>query len=206
MSLNSIQWNVYYESMKRNLINPIHECRCNGRLLNEWVLIATRKQLVWSTRIGRNMSIWILCLILGSGPGADLPLEVTGSCFRAIGTWSPRSSAYRVRCRRTRSHRPSPSVNPVQRTSVKGSTPSTSKRPRVDVIKNALFESSCQCAGTGRARSDNLPRRNATATCARVMGQDFLLHEDIDFFLFHKLRDLRVSHTLGRSWNWNRVT
>ncbi len=23
---------VYYESMKRKLINPIYECRCNGRL------------------------------------------------------------------------------------------------------------------------------------------------------------------------------
>jgi hypothetical protein len=23
---------VYYESMKRNLLNPIYECRCNGRL------------------------------------------------------------------------------------------------------------------------------------------------------------------------------
>jgi hypothetical protein len=28
--------------------------------MNEWVLIATCKQLVWSTRIGRNMPIWIL--------------------------------------------------------------------------------------------------------------------------------------------------
>ncbi len=32
--------------------------------MNEWVLISTCKQLVWSTRIGQNMSIWILCLIL----------------------------------------------------------------------------------------------------------------------------------------------
>jgi hypothetical protein len=63
--------------------------------LNWRVLIATCKQLVWSIRIGRNMSIWVLCLILGSGPGADLPLEVTGPCLRTIGTWSPRSSAYR---------------------------------------------------------------------------------------------------------------
>ncbi len=30
-------------------------------------LIDTCKQLVWSTRIDRNMTIWILCLILGSG-------------------------------------------------------------------------------------------------------------------------------------------
>jgi hypothetical protein len=28
--------------------------------MNEWVLIATCKQLVWSTRIDRNMTIWIL--------------------------------------------------------------------------------------------------------------------------------------------------
>ncbi len=50
--------------------------------MNEWILIASCKQLVWCTRIGRNMPIWILCwilcLILGSGPGAALPLEVTG--------------------------------------------------------------------------------------------------------------------------------
>ncbi len=78
-----------------------------------------------------------------------------------------------VDCHRDRSHSQSPSVNPVQRTSTEGSTPRTSKRPRVDAIKNALFESSCHCAGTGRARSDNLPRRNTTTTCARVMGQDF---------------------------------
>ncbi len=33
---------------------------CRGRriVMNEWVLIATCKQLVWSTRIGRNMPIW----------------------------------------------------------------------------------------------------------------------------------------------------
>ena len=97
---------------------------------------------------------------------------------RRKSTASPKPSPHQscpspVRCRRDRSHRQSPSANPVQRTSAKGSTPRTSKRPRVDAIKNALFESSCHCAGTGRARSDNLPRRNATATCARAMGQDF---------------------------------
>jgi hypothetical protein len=89
---------LYYESIKRGLtIRPINESTC--------------KQLVWSTRIGRNMSIWILCLILGSAPGANLPLEVTGPCSRVIGTWSPRSSAYRTVC--------SPSVDiPTPRTHV----------------------------------------------------------------------------------------
>ena len=96
---------------------------------------------------------------------------------RRKSTTSPKTSPHQscpspVRCRRDRSDRQSPSANPVQRTSAKGSTPRTSKRPRVDAIKNALFESSCHCAGTGRARSDNLPRRNATATCAPAMGQD----------------------------------
>jgi hypothetical protein len=45
--------------------------------MNEWVLITTCKQLVWSTRIGRSMPIWILYLILGSGPDVVLSLEVT---------------------------------------------------------------------------------------------------------------------------------
>ena len=72
---------------------------------------------------------------------------------RRKSTTSPKTSPHQsspspVRCRRDRSHRQSPSANPVQRTSAKGSTPRTSKRPRVDAIKNALFESSCHCAGT----------------------------------------------------------
>ncbi len=55
-------------------------------VMNEWVLTSTCKQLVWSTRIGRNMPIWILCLILGSGPGEALTMEVTRRCSRVIGT------------------------------------------------------------------------------------------------------------------------
>ena len=144
-------------------------------------------------------------------PGAPLPSPAPPrKKINILPKTSPSSLSSPVRCR-DRSHRQSPSANPVQRTSAKGSTPRTSKRPRVDAIKNALFESSCHCAGTGRARSNNLPRRNATATCARAMGQDFrllapvrgltrppiphpfhglwqncpetFLHEDIDFFL-----------------------
>ena len=48
------------------------------------VLITTCKQLVWSIRIGRNMPIWVLCLIPESGPGAALPLEVTGYGVRSL--------------------------------------------------------------------------------------------------------------------------
>jgi hypothetical protein len=30
--LNEIDLFVYYESMERNLLKPIYDCRCNGRL------------------------------------------------------------------------------------------------------------------------------------------------------------------------------
>ncbi len=60
----------------------------------------TCKQLVWSTRIGRNMTIWILCLILGSDPGAASTLEVTGcgvgSLFYTGFQVDPRSSLYTI--------------------------------------------------------------------------------------------------------------
>ena len=38
----------------------LESCLTNRIRMNEWVLIATCKQLVWSTRIGRNMPIWNL--------------------------------------------------------------------------------------------------------------------------------------------------
>ncbi len=37
--------------------------RAKTLCMNEWVLIRTCKQLVWSTRTGRNMPIWILVLV-----------------------------------------------------------------------------------------------------------------------------------------------
>ncbi len=47
----------------------IRHCETRSHIrMNEWVLITTCKPLVWSNRIRRNMPIWILCLILGSGP------------------------------------------------------------------------------------------------------------------------------------------
>jgi hypothetical protein len=101
-------------------------------------------------------------------------------------------------------------ANPVQRTSSKGSTPRTSKRLRVDAIKKRFSSPLAIARETGRACSNKLPRRNATATCTRAMDQDFrlltpvrgltrppiphpfhglwqnwpetFLHEDIDFF------------------------
>ena len=57
---------------------------CTPSPVEEEVLIATCKQLVWSIRIGRNMPIWVLWLIPGSGPGAALPLEVTGCGVRSL--------------------------------------------------------------------------------------------------------------------------
>jgi hypothetical protein len=40
--------------------------------MNEWVLIATCKQLVWSNRIGRNMPIWVLLIVWNSGWDEDV--------------------------------------------------------------------------------------------------------------------------------------
>jgi len=51
-------------------------------VLNEWVLIATCKHLVWSTQIGRNMPIWIpfICKIYGLILSFRLEDEVHYSC------------------------------------------------------------------------------------------------------------------------------
>ncbi len=70
-NLQSRPWGfLFYRSPEKKSV---------GRQIEEeWVLITTCKQLVWSTRIVRNMPIWILCLILGSVPGATLSVEVTG--------------------------------------------------------------------------------------------------------------------------------
>jgi hypothetical protein len=107
-----------YDFLREYMIHVKHILSSpeNMSRMNEWVLISTCKQLVWSTRIGRNMPIWILCLILGSGLGADLPLEVTGTYFRAIGTWSPRSSSYRpFACQASTSRLPEPAPLTVYR-------------------------------------------------------------------------------------------
>jgi len=91
-------------------------------------------------------------LLSKTRPGTPLPLPRPPKKKRSTTSpkTSPSSLSSPVRCR-DRSHRQSPSANPVQRTSAKGSTPRTSKRPRVDAIKNALFESSCHAreAATG---------------------------------------------------------
>jgi len=68
---------------KKNVKIYLAKWKCGGRSddwMNEWVLTATCKHLVWSTRIGRSVPIWILRLIPGSGlRGAVLPLGVMRS-------------------------------------------------------------------------------------------------------------------------------
>ena len=61
-----------------------------------------------------------------------------------------------------------PSANPVHRTHAKDSHPKTSKRPRVDVIKNAHLKPSCHCAGraTGLFQQPPQKERNRDA-CPR---------------------------------------
>ena len=189
----------------------------------------TAQHIIYNTKKGCLQPAVLRKLLSNTHPGAALPLSRPPKKKRSTTSpkTSPSSLSSPVRCR-DRSHRQSPSANPVQRTSAKGSTPRTSKRPRVDAIKNALFESSCHCAGTGRARSDNLPRRNATATRARAMGQDLrllapvrgltrppiphpfhglwqncpetFLHEDIDFFLFPLMRICVINHAPAKWW------
>ncbi len=39
-------------------------CPLPVHIFVEWVLIATCKQLVWSNRIGRNMTIWVLQVVI----------------------------------------------------------------------------------------------------------------------------------------------
>ena len=103
-------------------------------------------------------------LLSNTHPGAALPLPrpPKKKDQQPPQTRLPSSLSSPVHCRRDRSHRQSPSANPVQRTSAKGSTPRTSKRPRVDAIKNALFESSCHCAGnrTGLFQQPSQKERN----------------------------------------------
>ncbi len=86
-------WSVVWEECKTGrlwLCRPIPPIPSapphhhHHQALNWRVVIGTCKQLVWSIRIDRNMPMWVLCLIPGSGPGAALPLEVTGYGVRSL--------------------------------------------------------------------------------------------------------------------------
>ena len=47
---------VYYESMKRNLLKPIYECRCNGRLQTKrFTLLAHTGLLLFIIRVKREL-------------------------------------------------------------------------------------------------------------------------------------------------------
>jgi hypothetical protein len=105
-----------------------------------------------------------------------------------------------------------PSVNPVHRTHAKDSHPKPESDHKLTPSRTRLSSPLAMVREQRRARSNSLPRRNATATCARAMGQDYpftdpspganptihssslpralgkltgnVLPEDINFFLF----------------------
>jgi hypothetical protein len=110
-----------------------------------------------------------------SCPGVPLPLPrpTKKKINNPPKNVSPSNLPSPVHCPRDRSHRQAPIRESSASDPCKGFPPKTSKRPRVDAIKNAPVDPSCHRAGTSRARSNSLPRRNATATCARAMGQDY---------------------------------
>jgi hypothetical protein len=70
---------------------------------NEWVLITTCKQLVWSNRIVRNMSIWNLCLRIRSGE--ENPLGMIHG-HRYLGVPDPRRTETERSGNQYRSRRP----------------------------------------------------------------------------------------------------
>ena len=93
-------------------------------------------------------------------PGAPLPLPLppqeknqqpTRKCF-------PINLASPVRPR-DRSHRQAPIRESSASDPCTGPPPKTSKRPRVDVIKNAHLEPSCYCSGTATGSFQQPPQK-----------------------------------------------
>ena len=66
-----------------------------------------------------------------------------------------------------------PSANPVHRTHAKDSHPKPASDRALTSSRTRLSSPLAIAREQRRARSNNLPRRNATATCARAMGQDY---------------------------------
>ena len=65
-----------------------------------------------------------------------------------------------------------PSANPVHRTHAKDSHPKPASDRALTTSRTRIWSPLAIARKKRRARSNNLARRNATATCARAMGQD----------------------------------
>ena len=66
-----------------------------------------------------------------------------------------------------------PSANPVHRTHAKDSHPKPANDNALTPSRTRMSSPLAIAREQRRARSNKLPRRNATATCARAMGQDY---------------------------------
>jgi hypothetical protein len=106
-------------------------------------------------------------------PGVPLPLPHTPKKKINNLPKNVSPSTFPVLCPRDRFHRESPSVNPVQRTSGKGSTPRTSKWSCVERSRTRFSSPLVIAREQRRTRSNNLPRRNSTTKCVRAMDQDY---------------------------------
>ena len=78
-----------------------------------------------------------------------------------------------VRCPRNRFPGPSPSVNPCTGPHAQDSHPKPASDCALTPSRARISSPLAITREQRRARSNNFPRRNATATCARAMGQDF---------------------------------
>jgi hypothetical protein len=67
----------------------------------------------------------------------------------------------------------SPSVNPVHRTHAKDSHPKPASDHELTPSRTRLSSPLGISREQRRTRSNSLPRRNATETCVRAMGQDY---------------------------------
>ena len=66
-----------------------------------------------------------------------------------------------------------PSANPVHRTHAQDSHPKPASDRALTPSRTRISSPLAIAREQRRARSNTLPRRNATATCARAMGQDY---------------------------------
>ena len=66
-----------------------------------------------------------------------------------------------------------PSANPVHRTHAKDSHPKPANDHTLTPSRTRMSSPLAIAREQRRARSNKLPRRNTTATCARAMGQDY---------------------------------
>jgi hypothetical protein len=116
-------------------------------------------------RYNANRAVWnpliLRKLLSNTYPGAPLPLprppkKKSNNPPKNV---SPSNLPSPVNCPRDRSHRLAPIRDSSASDPCKGFPPKTSKRPRVDTIKNASVEPSCHRVGTSTGSFQQSPRK-----------------------------------------------